>query len=149
MMRSFAGDAAACLNIISDDLRAILYRGVPLLHYSHNHRQAEAFAIASLAIAVLAKATDLARAFNKSRNAAAAYKRRMEQRGTAALLRLRRGPKGAHKAKPSIERVILKLKSKGMANARIASRPGLSDMTVARTTFQRRLLSERRNRTER
>jgi DNA-binding CsgD family transcriptional regulator len=116
----------------SDDLRAILFRGVPLLHYSHNDKQAEAFAIASLAIAGLAKATDLARAFDKSRNTVAAYRRRIEQGGTAELLRLRRGPKGAHKVQPSIERAILKLKSKGMANTRIASRLGLSDMTVGR-----------------
>jgi DNA-binding CsgD family transcriptional regulator len=105
---------------------------VPLLHYSHNDKQAEAFAIASLAIAGLAKATDLARAFDKSRNTVAVYRRRMERGGTAELLRLRRGQKGAHKVKPSIERAILKLKSKGMANTRIASRLGLSDMTIGR-----------------
>ena len=116
----------------SDDLRAILFRGVPLLHYSHSDKQAEAFAVASLSRAGLAKATDLARAFHKSRNTVAAYKRRLEQGGAVALLRLRRGPKGAHKVKPSIERAILKLKSQGMANTQIATRLGLSDMTVGR-----------------
>ena len=116
----------------SDDLRVILLRGVPLLHYSRSDRQAEAFAIASLSRAGLAKATDLARAFDKSRNTVAAYKRRLEQQGAVGLLGLRRGPKGAHKVKPSIERAILKLKSQGMANTRIATRLGLSDMTVGR-----------------
>lgn len=116
----------------SDDLRVILVRGVPLLLYSYSDRQAEAFAIASLSRAGLAKATDLARAFDKSRNTVAAYKRRLEQGGAVALLRLRRGPKGAHKVNASIERAILKLKSKGMANTRIATRLGLSDMTVGR-----------------
>jgi transposase len=116
----------------SDDLRVVLVRGVPLLLYSDSDRQAEAFAIASLSRAGLAKATDLARAFDKSRNTVAAYKRRLEQGGAVALLRLRRGPKEAHKVKPSIERAILKLKSQGMANTRIAIRLGLSDMTVGR-----------------
>ncbi len=105
---------------------------MPLWLYSDSDRQAEAFAIASLSRAGLAKATELARALQKSRSTVAAYKRRLERGGAAALLRLRRGPKGAHKVKPSIERAILKLKSQGMANTRIAKRLGLSDMTVGR-----------------
>ena len=116
----------------TDDFRVILVRGVPLLFYRDRDRQAEAFAIASLSRAGLAKATDLARAFGKSRNTVAAYKRRLEQGGAVALLRLRRGPKGAHKVNPSIERTVLKLKAQGMANTRIATRLGLSDMTVGR-----------------
>ncbi len=63
----------------SDDLRIILFRGVPPLLDSDRDKQAEAFAIASLSKAGLAKATDLARAFDKSRNTVAMYKRRLER----------------------------------------------------------------------
>src|SRR5512139_2762517 len=42
------------------------------------------------------------------------------------------GPKRAHKVNLSIERAILNLKSQGMENTRVATRLGLSDMTVGR-----------------
>jgi Transposase protein len=116
----------------SDGLRVILVRGIPLCHYSGDDKQAEALAIGNLRRADLAHATELARAFGKSRNTVAAYERRLEQGGVAELVRLRRGPKGAHKVKPSVERAILKLKSQGLANTQIAVRLGVSDMSVGR-----------------
>jgi hypothetical protein len=115
-----------------DGLRVILVRGVPLCHYSAEDKQAEALAIGNLRRAGLAHATELARAFGKSRNTVAAFERRLEQGGVSELVRLRRGPKGAHKVKPSVKRAILKLKSQGLANTQIAARVGVSDMSVGR-----------------
>ena len=51
----------------TDEMRVVLVRGVPLLHYAANDRPAEALAVAHLRRAGLAKATELARAFGKSR----------------------------------------------------------------------------------
>lgn len=116
----------------SDELRVILVRGVPLFHYSCQDACAEALAIGNLCWAGMAKATELARAFGKSRNSVAAYRRRLEQGGVVELLSLRRGPKGAHKVKLSIERAVLKMKEQGRANTQIAARLGVSDMSVGR-----------------
>lgn len=115
-----------------DDMRVVLVRGVPLCHYDAKDRHAESLAMANLSRAGLAKATELARAFGKSRNTVAAYNRRLEQGGVAELVSLRRGPKGAHKVKGSLERTILKLKARGLANTQIAARVGVSDMSVGR-----------------
>src|SRR5437867_3178219 len=121
----------ACVQQI-DDMRVVLVRGVPLCHYDAKDRHAEALAMTNLSRAGLAKATELARAFGKSRNTVAAYNRRLERGGVAELVGLRRGPKGAHKLKASVERTILKLKAQGLANTQIAARVGVSDMSVGR-----------------
>jgi Transposase protein len=115
-----------------DDMRVVLVQGVPLCRYDAKDRHAEALAMANLSRAGLAKATQLARVFGKSRNTVAAYNRRLEQGGVAELVSLRRGPKGAHKIKASLERTILNLKSQGLANTQIAARLGVSDMSVGR-----------------
>ncbi|MGH9880119.1 MAG: putative transposase, partial [Pyrinomonadaceae bacterium] len=115
-----------------DDMRVVLVRGVPLCRYDAKDRHAEALAMANLSRSGLAKATQLARVFGKSRNTVAAYNRRLEQGGVAELVSLRRGPKGAHKIKASLERTILNLKSQGLANTQIAARLGVSDMSVGR-----------------
>jgi len=116
----------------TDEMRVVLVRSVPLLHYAANDRPAEALVVAHLRRAGLAKATELARAFGKSRNTVAGYHTRLERDGVGAVASLRRGPKGPHKVTAPLERTILKLKAQGLPNTQIAARTGVSEFSVRR-----------------
>ena len=116
----------------TDELRVVLVHGVPLLHYAADDEPAEALAVAHLRRAGLAKATELARGFGKSRNTVAAYHTRLEQDGIGGLAALRRGPKAPHKVSAPLERTILKLKAQGLPNTQIAARTGVSEFSVRR-----------------
>lgn len=125
----------------TEQMRVILVRSVPLLHYAADDGPAEALAMAHLRRAGLAKATELARAFGKSRNTVAGYHSRLEQDGVAAVAALRRGPRGPHKMRAPLERAILKLKAQGLPNTQIAARAGVSEFSVRRL-LKRKGLSE-------
>jgi transposase len=113
--------------------RVVLVAGLPLAQYTVGDRMAEAHAMVSLVDQGWADQDDVARAFGCSTRTLRRHQRRHEDGGLAALGRPGGYPKGRRRLSSSRGRSVLKLKTEGMSNRRIAVRLGVTENAVRKS----------------
>lgn len=116
--------------------RVISVQGIVFAHYSIEDRAAEAYAMVMLFESGYADQNDIARCFGYSIRTLRRYQRHLESDGLAALARPKGRPSGsscAYKEAHKRDRIILRLKAKGMSNRWIGGRLGLDEKAVRRS----------------
>src|SRR3972149_5581 len=116
--------------------RVISVQGIVVAHYSIEDRAAEAYAMVMLFESGYADQNDIARCFGYSIRTLRRYHRHIESDGLAALARPKGRPLGsscAFKEAHQRDRIILRLKAKGMSNRWIGGRLGLDEKQVRRS----------------
>ena len=116
--------------------RVISVQGIVFAHYSIEDRAAEAYAMVMLFESGYADQNDIARCFGYSIRTLRRYQRHLESDGLAALARPKGRPSGsssAFKEAHERDRIILRLKAKGMSNRWIGGRLGLDEKAVRRS----------------
>jgi DNA-binding CsgD family transcriptional regulator len=114
----------------------ISVQGIVFAHYSIEDRAAEAYAMVMLFESGYADQNDIARCFGYSIRTLRRYQRHLESDGLAALARPKGRPSGsssAYKEAHKRDRIILRLKAKGMSNRWIGGRLGLDEKAVRRS----------------
>ena len=116
--------------------RVISIQGIVFAHYSIEDRAAEAYAMVTLFESGYADQNDIARCFGYSIRTLRRYQRHLASGGLAALARPKGRPSGsssAYKEAHKRDRIILRLKAKGMSNRWIGGRLGLDEKEVRRS----------------
>jgi transposase len=116
--------------------RVISVQGIVVAHYSIEDRAAEAYAMVMLFESGYADQNDIARCFGYSIRTLHRYHRHTESDGLAALARPKGRPSGsscAFKQAHERDRIILRLKAKGMSNRWIGGRLGRDEKQVRRS----------------
>ena len=116
--------------------RVISIQGIVFAHYSIEDRAAEAYAMVTLFESGYADQNDIARCFGYSIRTLRRYQRHLASGGLAALARPKGRPSGsssAYKEAHKRDRIILRLKAKGMSNRWIGGRLGLDEKQVRRS----------------
>ena len=116
--------------------RVISVQGIVFAHYSIEERAAEAYAMVTLFESGYADQNDIARCFGYSIRTLRRYHRHLESDGLAALARPKGRPSGsscAYKEVQKRDRIILRLKAKGMSNRWIGGRLGLEEKQMGRS----------------
>ncbi len=118
------------------DQRVISVQGIAFSHYSIRDRAAEAYAMVTLFESGYADQNDIARCFGYSIRTLRRYQKNLQLGGLATLARPKGRPSGSastNKEAHERDRIILRLKAKGMSNRWIGGRLGLDEKEVRRS----------------
>ena len=118
-----------CVLRIEGSQRALLVRGLPMMHYQATDRAAEAYAMVSLVEQGWALQVEVARAFACDERTVRRHQHRYAEGGLAALGRTGGRPCGARRGLTR-DRQVLGMKADGAANREIARRLGVDEKLV-------------------
>ena len=110
--------------------RVVTVSGLPLSHFAHGDRMAEALAMVGLVEQGWALQTEVAAAFGCDVRTVRRNQRRFEEGGLMALGRPRGCPKGTTRVAPSRAERVRQWKAAGESNREIARRLGISETAV-------------------
>jgi hypothetical protein len=115
---------------IEDDLCVVWVHGAPWHRFAWSNSLDRRVVGASMCLAGIAQAIEVARAFELNRDTLYRDRKRLSEGGLPAIARLRPGPNGPSKATPELERRAKRLFAAGHSKRAIARRLGVSDGTV-------------------
>ena len=112
------------------ELMLVSVSGTPWAYFDREDQAARSYAMVSLVRGGLARVTAVAQGFRTNRVQIYRFIERYEQGGMAALVPLKRGPKGPRVLKDQAGAVMKALKRQGVPNTEIARRLGVSESGV-------------------
>jgi transposase len=119
-----------CLVRSQDGYCVVLVSGIALAQYEASDRMAEAHAMVSLVEQGWANQNEVARAFDCSARTVRRHQRRFEKGGLAALGQTDGYPHGRARLTDARQRLVQRLKSRGIAQREIARRIGVGENAV-------------------
>ncbi len=119
-----------CLLRSQDGHCVVLVSGIILAQYALSDRMAEAHAMVSLVEQGWANQTEVARAFACSARTVRRHQRRFEEGGLAALGHTDGYPPGRGRLAAARERLVQRLKARGVGQREIARRIGVSEKAI-------------------
>jgi transposase len=119
-----------CLLRNQNSYCVVLVSGIVLAQYASNDRMAEAHAMVSLVEPGWANQNEVARAFDCSVRTVRRHQRRFEEGGLAALGQTDGYPRGRARLTDARQRLVQRLKSRGIAQREIARRIGVGENAV-------------------
>ena len=121
---------------INENFRTIKLYGIPILYYHKEDKVADRVAMVTLVETGVAKAKEVSEAFSVHRATIFRCQKKVAEGGIGSLADEKRGPRGGKKIKGELEKVVKRLKSKGLSNAAIAQRLGLSQTGVQKALIR-------------
>jgi transposase len=119
-----------CLVRNQNDHCVVLVSGMVLAQYEASDLMAEAHAMVGLVEQGWANQTEVARAFDCSARTLRRHQRRFEKGGLAALGQTNGYPRGRARLTDARQRLVQRLKGKGVAQREIARRIGVSENAI-------------------
>ncbi len=119
-----------CLVRSQDGYCVVLVSGIVLAQYGASDRMAEAHAMVSLVEQGWANQNEVARAFDYSVRTVRRHQRRFEKGGLVALGQTKGYPRGRARLTDARQRLVQRLKSRGIAQREIARRIGVGENAI-------------------